>query len=279
MLLLGRYTLHWRQSIRTNINVNDAAYGQRSISYARSDSLALTAGAFLHTRQHHHAGLVSVAIFAVEAPCSQRNRNRSDCNSILILRHPSQSRWISSSRLTTRDPDMRQCNSVGELAQMAYEHLDVLSPRGKSAFWTILSKLLQNRGGRPSETNHKQCPIEKQLDTLLRSTLDGMHAFDYRDIATTALCLAKIVIQVGPSRGKKHTTGNPHQILHDRLIGVKSENKRFIFGEIAISSIPVLPKFEARHLSNLIYAYGLAECIPTKNGGRAFFDLLVPRWC
>ena len=88
------------------------------------------------------------------------------------------------------------------------------------------------------------------------------------DIATTALGLAKIVIQVGPSRVKKHTRGNPHQILHDRLIGVKSESKRFIFGEIAISSIPVLPKFEARHLSNLIYAYGLAECISKMDEGR-----------
>ena len=151
MLLLGRYTLHWRQSIRTNINVNDAAYGRRSISYARSDGPALTAGAFLHARQHHHAGLVSLTIFAVEMPCSsQRNRDRSDCNSMVILRHPSQSRWMSSSRRTTRDPDMRQCNSVEELVQMAHEHLDVLTPRGKSAFWTILSKLLQNRGGRPS---------------------------------------------------------------------------------------------------------------------------------
>ena len=199
---------------------------------------------------------------------SQRNRNRSDCNSMVILRHPSQSRWMSSSRRTTRDPDMRQCNSVEELVQMAYEHLDVLTPRGKSFFWRKLSKLLQNRGRRPSGINHKQGPIEKQLDTILRNTLDGMHAFDYRDIATTALGLAKIVIQVGPSRGKKHTRGNPHQILHDRLIGVKSESKRFIFGEIAISSIPVLPKFEARHLSNLIYAYGLAECIPKMDEGR-----------
>ena len=124
-------------------------------------------------------------------------------------------------------------------------------------------------------TNHKQGPIEKQLDTILRNTLDGMHAFDYGDIATTALGLAKIVIQVGPSRGKKHTRGNPHQILHDRLIGVKSESKRFIFGEIAISSIPVLPKFEARHLSNL-NAYGFAECIPKMDEGRAFFDVLAP---
>jgi hypothetical protein len=195
-------------SIRTNINVNDAAYGRRSISYARSDGPALTAGAFLHARQHHHAGLVSLAIFAVEMQCSsQRNRNRSDCNSMVILRHPSQSRWMSSSRRTTRDPDMRQCNSVEELVQMAYEHLDVLTPRGKSFFWRILSKLLQNRGGRPSGINHKQGPIEKQLDTILRNTLDGMHAFDYRDIATTALGLAKIVIQVSPSRGKNILEG------------------------------------------------------------------------
>ena len=81
-----------------------------------------------------------------------------------------------------------------------------------------------------------------------------MEAFDFRNIATTALGLAKIVKQVGPFRGKKPLTGtgSPHQILHDLLIGVNSENKQLIFGEIAISSIPILSDFDARHLSNFM---------------------------
>ena len=94
-----------------------------------------------------------------------------------------------------------------------------------------------------------------------------MEAFGFRQIATTAHGMAKIVKQVGPFRGKKPPTGSPHQILHDLLIGVNSENKQFIFGKIAMLSIPVLSDFDARHLSNFIYAFGPVECVPYVDGG------------
>ena len=81
----------------------------------------------------------------------------------------------------------------------------------------------------------------------------------------------KNVKQVGPFHGKKPPTGSP--ILHDLLLGVNSENKQFIFGKIAMSSIPVLSKSDTQHLSNFIHAYGLAECIPNVNGGRTLFDV------
>ena len=175
---------------------------------------------------------------------------------------------------------MRECKTIEELSQLAHDHLDVLSPRGKSAVWTMLPKLLQNCGVGPLMTNLQHVQIKEQLDTILCSTLENMEAFDFRNIATTALGLAKIVKQVGPFRGKKPLTGtgSPHQILHDLLIGVNSENKQLIFGEIAISSIPILSDFDARHLSNFIYAYGLAECVPNVDGGHtcSMLKLLRP---
>ena len=89
----------------------------------------------------------------------------------------------------------------------------------------------------------------------------------FRDISIIVLGLAKIVKQVGSFRGKKPPTGSQHQILHDLLLGVNAENKHFIFGKIAMSSIPVLSKSDTQHLSNL------AECIPNVNGGRTLFDI------
>ncbi len=170
---------------------------------------------------------------------------------------------------------MRECKTLEELSQLAHDHLDVLSPRGKSAFWTMLPKLIQTRDGGPPRTNLRHFQMKEQLDTILCNTLENIEAFDSRDIATTALGLAKIVKHVGHFRRKKPPTGSPHQILHDLLIGVNSENKQIIFGKIAMLAIPILSDFDARHLSNFIYAYGLAECVPNVDGGRTLFDVVA----
>ena len=59
-----------------------------------------------------------------------------------------QSRWFSSNHRgrgnrRNQDPDMRVCQSIEELTQMAYEHINTMSPRGMSAYWTLVSKLLK----------------------------------------------------------------------------------------------------------------------------------------
>jgi len=48
---------------------------------------------------------------------------------------------------SAQDPDLRQCDSIEELVQLAHEHLDAISPRGIAAFWSLLVKLLQNQHG------------------------------------------------------------------------------------------------------------------------------------
>jgi hypothetical protein len=82
---------------------------------------------------------------------------------------------------------MRECKTIEELSQLARDHLDVLSPRGKSAFWTMLPKLIQIRDGGPPRTNLRHVQMKEQLDTILCNTLENIEAFDFRDIATTAL--------------------------------------------------------------------------------------------
>ncbi len=137
----------------------------------------------------------------------------------------------------------------------------------------MLPKLLQKRGGGPPRTNLRHGQIKEQLDAvLLCNTLENLQAFRFRDIATTALGLAKTVKQVGLFCGKQPSTRSPHQILHDLLIGDNSENNQHMFGKIAMSSIPDLSKSDARSLLHFIYAFGLAECVPNVDGGRTLFD-------
>jgi hypothetical protein len=117
--------------------------------------------------------------------------------------------------------------------------------------------------------------VNEQLAEILCNTLENMKRYSYRDIATIAISLAKIMKQV-ESRGQRDAAGSLHQTLHDLLIGGgNSESKRFIFREISMQAIPILSKFEARSLSNLIYSFGLAECAPKIENDRTVLDILV----
>ena len=186
-----------------------------------------------------------------------------------------QYRWFSSKhgrRISmNQDPDMRVCQSIDELTQMAYEHKDSMSPRGMSAYWTLVSKLLKKNKFEKVQ-NIEQ--MNHQLNDILGHTLQDINAFGYRDLSTVAIGLAKIVKNVSGSAGKRlPRNGGPQQVLHELIIGDNSLNKEFIFKVLAEPSMIILHKFEARHLSNLIYAYGLAEYVVKFDDGSTLFDL------
>jgi len=165
--------------------------------------------------------------------------------------------------------DFSKCKSIEELIDTAYDHKDMMSPRGMAAFWTSASKLVQRRRGRPAP---KYEHMQMQIDQLIGQTLQSIDTYGYRDIATIAISLAKIMKKVDKSG---HYKGSPQSILHNVLIGDNSNNKKFIFNEIAHASVPILYEFDARHLSNLIYAFGLAEVIIPVEDGSTFFDSLA----
>ena len=167
------------------------------------------------------------------------------------------------------DIDMLKCNTVEDLVHLAYDHLDTISPGGIEAFWPSLAKHVQyHRGG------NSRAQLNEQLTKILCNTLESMYKFDGRDIATIAISLAKVVKQV-ESRGQRADTGSLHRILHNLLVGINSKNKHYIFSKIAVHAIPILSEFDVRHLSNLIYSFGFAECDPKVKDGRTILDVLA----
>eukprot|EP00580_Thalassiosira_gravida_P009072 CAMPEP_0201652452 /NCGR_PEP_ID=MMETSP0493-20130528/44483_1 /ASSEMBLY_ACC=CAM_ASM_000838 /TAXON_ID=420259 /ORGANISM="Thalassiosira gravida, Strain GMp14c1" /LENGTH=779 /DNA_ID=CAMNT_0048128967 /DNA_START=120 /DNA_END=2459 /DNA_ORIENTATION=- len=182
---------------------------------------------------------------------------------------------ISSISSSSRDPDMRNCNSLEEMVPMAYAHVESMSPRGLSAFWTLTSKFLRQT---PNTRNPLQTSqMEHQLQTILAHTQKAIQssAFGYRDLATTSLGLAKIVKLV--RRGGR---SKPRQILRDLLLGNAATGgltkTHTLFRSIATASIPIRQDFDARSLSNLIYAFGVVECVPMfEDDGSTFFEILA----
>jgi len=198
---------------------------------------------------------------------------RSHHNLIVTPQHPqqlSQSRWNSSS---SKGRWMPECKTLGEALDSTSNNLEILSPRNAAAFWAVVPQLLQRenvqrRGG------EKQPEMKRRFDTILTKTMEDIETYSPRDLATTTLGLAKIVknVENGAMRLRK---GSPHQILHDLLVGNDAENKQFIFRHIACASMPVLHQFDARCLSNFIYAYAVANYVPKFEDGSTFYDILA----
>jgi hypothetical protein len=104
--------------------------------------------------------------------------------------------------------------------------------------------------------------------------MESIGHFSGRNLATTTLGLAKVMKEV-ESHGQRSNASSLHRRLHTLLIGINSENKQFILDKVAKASVMILSQFDARHLSNLIYSFGLAECITSIEDGRTILDVLA----
>ncbi|EJK77204.1 hypothetical protein THAOC_00981, partial [Thalassiosira oceanica] len=156
-------------------------------------------------------------------------------------------------------PVFQTCGNIVELVDLAYCNLDSMFNRDIAAFWSALPRLLQKRGAKDPD-------LEEKLMSVLDTTCDRMHSFQYRDLAQTSLGIAKTV---SFSRGKQqYRADDPRQIIRGLLL---SESQFMpIFDSIASSTVVMLDKFDARHLSNLIYSFGLVERNPDIEGETLF---------
>jgi len=184
-----------------------------------------------------------------------------------------QKRYYSTSRQHQRGriPRMSEMRSLEEALAATNDNLDRLSPRDVSAFWAVVPKFL---GGRLPKTNkQQQQQMFHQFDKISTRSIQDIDQYDPRDMSTLAISLAKIIDKI--SKRKRPAKGSPHQILQDILIGNESKIKQYIFREIASASVPILHEFDARHLSNLIYSYGLAEYVIKFDDGSTLFDVFA----
>ena len=168
---------------------------------------------------------------------------------------------------------VKDCQTIKEAVDMTHGKLENLSARSLSAFWSSMPRLLRYKEEEEYDDNTQ---LQDQFDTLLARTMEDISTFGYRDLTQTTLGLARIVKHVGGSE-KTYAENSPHQILQNLLIGSNNSeaNKYFIFRHIAAASLPILPDFDSRHLSNFIYAYALAGYVPDFEDGSTLFDILA----
>jgi hypothetical protein len=214
-------------------------------------------------RSSSHEKKQKSPVFIARGNC----RDGSTCRFVLKLPAVTLSKG-GACLVSNRDPDMRQCNTIDELVQLAYDHLDNFSSRGIAAFWSLMVKHVHNQRG------DSLVQLNEQLDAILDSTMESIGYFSGRDLATTTLGLAKLM-KGAESHGQRSDASSLHRRLHTLLIGINSENKQVILGKVAKASLLILSEFDARCLSNLIYSVGLSEYIPMVEDGRTILDVLA----
>ena len=176
---------------------------------------------------------------------------------------------------------MKRLRTVEEAADKAFRILDRLNPQSLSAFWSRISQLVdpRHRETRPTPRTRgweRQDRLARQLNAIYSTTMGKMETFGFKELAETANGFAKTANAIHRP-GCRYPEGAPEQILHEILVGEHLQNQTTAFQSIASAAKRVLPQFDARHLSNLAYAYAIANVAPTLEDGTALFDHIAKK--
>ena len=110
--------------------------------------------------------------------------------------------------------------NVVELTNLAHKNLEAMSNRDLAAFWSILPRVLQIRHGQTD------LELEKKLKDIIDTTCRRMGGFWCRDLAQTALGLAKTIKEV--TNGNQQHHRGARQVLQSLL--ASGEQRLRIFG-------------------------------------------------
>lgn len=173
---------------------------------------------------------------------------------------------------------MSECETFDDALDAACDNLDVLAPRDVAAFWAAAPRLLppsrkrrdrpegrkgrkgsgeenargrgkcQGARGRRKQRRHS-ARTRGRLEAILGRTLDDLESFGFRELATTALGLAKIACKVAVDDAEAEAG--------------EASRSHDLFEKIAariVSFDQARPnEFDARHLANVSWAYAKAK--------------------
>ncbi|KAL7455121.1 hypothetical protein ACHAWC_006694, partial [Mediolabrus comicus] len=173
-----------------------------------------------------------------------------------------------------RSPDFRNYDSVEEIIDAAYHNLDVMSRRDVSALWTCILKLMTRRDNQKRQLS--KLPVEDMrlmIDKIFDNTANGIKDFNMKDLTQTTVSMAKIVQILKKRAGGRRKEDAYRMILREMLLNKDNRTaNRELFQILAKKSMDIVHEFDARHISNLAYAYALIEYVPKFDDGSDLFD-------
>ena len=149
--------------------------------------------------------------------------------------------------------NVKGCQTVEELIKL-------VSSKGRlpphySAFWSRFPQLLATRriSAKPKQK------VKQRLLGILVRTMSSINQFGTIDITATIHGIAKIC---------EHRWPLLQGVVYDDNFKPKTK----LFHSLAVASLPILTRFDTRHLSNIVHAFSLVDYIPVFDDGSSFFD-------
>eukprot|EP00986_Skeletonema_menzelii_P018532 scaffold26655_cov153-Skeletonema_menzelii.AAC.2 len=176
-----------------------------------------------------------------------------------------------------RVPKMKDLHSLEEVIISAYDHLDGMSRRDISAVWARIPQLMSKRQPRHQSNISKELSEEDMrymLCKIFDNTVDAIEDCNMRELTGTILGMAKIV-SILHRQSKRRGEDSSRVILREQLLNKGMRPKIELFQSFAHASMDKLDEFDARHLSNLAYAYALIRYVPKFDDGSDLFDRIA----
>lgn len=149
--------------------------------------------------------------------------------------------------------NVKGCQSIEELIKL-------VSSKGRlpphySAFWSRFPQLLATRriSAKPKQK------VKQRLLGILVRTMSSINQFGTIDITATIHGIAKIC---------EHRWPLLQGVVYDDNFKPKTK----MFHRLAVASLPIITRFDTRHLSNLLHAFSLIDYIPVFDDGSSLFD-------
>ncbi|KAL7451453.1 hypothetical protein ACHAWC_003288, partial [Mediolabrus comicus] len=179
----------------------------------------------------------------------------------------------SNGQVRRQAPQFNKINDIPTLIQTAYSSLSAMSmsPSNTAAFWNSLAKQL----GRNNQLNLSYDQMGSHINQLFQHTRRTLGSFGMNDLTQTTYSMAKLADLLR----KRHSNINHRKDIiasslsnlllnDDATININKD----LFLSLANESLRKLDQFDARHISNLAYAYALIRLVPVLADGSDLFD-------
>ena len=247
---------------RRLVSINEAAphpmtsNGSERNDNAATSSLGQNGVNNISSHQNHHYQL-------------QYNHYHHPMDASHHLRPLASSRQDSKCQPPNGQVKINKMNNIPQLIQAARSCLSAMRSSNTAAFWYFLAKHMNEN----NQLNLRYEEMGSHINQLFQHTRHTLGSFGMKNLTQTTYSMAKLVASLR-KLGSSSFYGKDHiaSLLSNLLLNDDGGIREDLFLSLANASVRKMYQFDARHISNLVYAYALIRFVPVLADGSDLFD-------